>query len=121
VSGGTFPVGNRAQTQLPSRAQLLVLVAAVEGRELTPSEPRLLGQGVKRLMARLDALRNERDTAVRARDEALRQAGSPLMVSCGYCKAPVGRRCVSKSDGTVVLTPHTARLHALSRRLEVAS
>jgi polyribonucleotide nucleotidyltransferase len=113
VSSKTFTSPDRAPA-VPSRAQLTVLVECLGERELTPNEAALLQAGVEQLVA-------ERDDAVRQRDEALAEAASALQVSCRYCKAPIGRRCVSKSDGTVVLIPHTARLDSLRRRLEVAS
>jgi hypothetical protein len=117
VSAKTFSRDDRARA-VPSRAQLLVLVAAEKERELTPGETRLLCRGVEHLSAQLEVLRDERDAAVRERDEAQAGAGSPLSVPCGYCRAPIGRRCVAKVGGTVLVTPHTARLHALRSRAE---
>jgi hypothetical protein len=119
VSAETFDRGDRARA-LPSRAQLLVLVAAAEERELTPGETRLLCRGVGHMAAQLEALRGERDVAVRERLKAQSEAGSPLLVACRYCGAEVGVRCVSVS-GVPLAAPHTARLHALRRRLEAAS
>lgn len=109
----TFDSGDRARATLPSRAQLLLLVECAEQRELTSGEAYLLRLGVTHLASQVDAAAAERDAVVR--DD------SPLSVRCGYCKAPVGRSCVSRTAGAPLLTPHTARLDALRRRLEMAS
>lgn len=130
MSAETFSGNDRART-LPSRAQLLTLVECAEQRALSSGEAYLLRLGVTHLASqleqaggRLQALRDERDAAVRERDtvrsRAQVEAGSPLLVSCGYCGAAAGVCCVSVS-GVPLAAPHTARLHALRRRLEVAS
>ena len=46
--------------------------------------------------------------------EAAAVANHTLSVECGYCSAPVGRRCVSK--GGLGTDPHGARIRALVAR-----
>lgn len=63
--------------------------------------------GIRAVYAEDQRDRHERDVA----DEAVERA---LSVVCGYCSAPVGRRCVSK--GGLPTDQHGARMRALAAR-----